>query len=219
MSEEFKLGELLRFQVKEVTPQGLTIADEKGREVFLPPFEIREHPAPGASIWVGFYEDKGQIQPTMRLDKFAKRVDRPVEGIGIGDMLTGRIYNIISSGAFILTPECNIGHIPKVDLLGRPQIGQMVEARVTFIREDGRVNLSMRPLKEIGRVTDAEKILELLRREGKMPYGDHSTPDEIYEQFGISKKAFKRALGKLLKESKAVQNQGWISLSNNQPPQ
>lgn len=219
MSEEFKLGQLLRLQVKDVSSQGLALTDEKGREVFLPAFELREHPQAGATVWVGFYKDKGHLEPTMKLDKFAKRVGRPVEGIGKGDMVTGRIYNIIDAGVFMLTPECYLGHIPRVDLLGNPQLGQMVEARVTFIREDGRINLSMRPLKEIGRVTDAEKILELLRREGKMPYGDHSTPQEIMQQFGISKKAFKRALGKLLKEGKAVQDQGWTTLPNKQPAQ
>ncbi|HEX3032541.1 MAG TPA: S1-like domain-containing RNA-binding protein [Bacillota bacterium] len=215
MNEAFQPGQLISLKVKEASAEGLVLTDEKGNEAFLPSFEVREHPQTGAHIWVGFYEDNGRVKLTMKLDKFAKGVGRTAEGIARGDTVTGRIYNIIGVGAFILTPEGYLGHIPRVDLVGRLQIGQLVEARVTFLREDGRLNLSMRPLKEIGRVTDAEKILELLRREGKMPYGDHSTPEEILQEFGISKKAFKRALGKLLKEGKAVQQQGWTTLPDN----
>lgn len=86
---------------------------------------------------------------------------------------------------------------------GRLDFGQEVTCRVTYLREDGRINVSMRLQKENALVADAQDIYDfLVKRNGSMPYCD-STPLEIIKQkFGISKAAFKRALGHLMKEGK-----------------
>ncbi|MNJ55020.1 hypothetical protein D3C77_504910 [compost metagenome] len=90
-----------------------------------------------------------------------------------------------------------------------------MKVRVTHIREDGRVNLSMVPRKEIGREVDSDTIYEYLksRPDGSMPYSDNTPPDLIKQRFGISKAAFKRALGKLLKEGKITQKENWTYLA------
>ncbi|MNW04068.1 hypothetical protein D3C71_2000990 [compost metagenome] len=82
------------------------------------------------------------------------------------------------------------------------RVGEEVKVRVTHVREDGRVNLSMKQLKQIGRDEDSERLLEMLRQRegGGMPYSDQTPADIIAKRFGISKAAFKRALGKLMKE-------------------
>ena len=75
----------------------------------------------------------------------------------------------------------------------------------------------MRALKEDARITDSEVILALLeKRQGAMPYGDETPAEIIKDVFGISKAAFKRALGKLMKEGKIVQEKGWTSLTETQ---
>ena len=99
---------------------------------------------------------------------------------------------------------------------GRLDFGQEVTCRVTYIRQDGRLNVSMRLQKENALIADAEEIYAFLKkRSGKMPYCD-STPLEIIKQkFGISKAAFKRALGHLMKEGKIYQEDGWTYLKDN----
>ena len=95
----------------------------------------------------------------------------------------------------------------------RPRVGETVTARVTFIREDGRLNASLREIKEKALVSDGDAILSLLReRKGKMPYSDDTSPEVIRDKFGVSKAAFKRALGRLLKEGKIEQRDGWTYL-------
>ena len=92
----------------------------------------------------------------------------------------------------------------------------MVTARVTYIRDDGRLNASLKESKEKALITDAEKIMELLQnRNGKMPYSDESSPEVIRDKFGISKAAFKRALGHLLRENRIVEEDGWTYLKEN----
>ena len=64
------------------------------------------------------------------------------------------------------------------EMISRPRVGEEVEVRVTFLREDGRLNVSMRPVKENAIVVDAEKILNLLKtRDGKMPYSDETSAE------------------------------------------
>ena len=71
----------------------------------------------------------------------------------------------------------------------------------------------MRPIKEDARIADAEVILALLeKRQGSMPYGDDTPAEIIKDAFGISKAAFKRALGKLMKDGNITQENGWTSL-------
>jgi hypothetical protein len=72
------------------------------------------------------------------------------------------------------------------------------------------VNISLRQQKENALIADAADIYDFLqKRGGSMPYCD-STPLEIIKQkFGISKAAFKRALGHLMKENKVCQENGW----------
>lgn len=138
---------------------------------------------------------------------------RPAQDVKRGDILKGKIYNVTEDGAFVQTEENYIGFIHTDEQSHPLKQGMSVEARVTFVRPDGRINLSLRPLKELARVADAERILEYLKkRNGSMPFNDDSPPEIIREKFGISKSAFKRALGKLLKDGTIYENDGWITL-------
>lgn len=138
---------------------------------------------------------------------------KPAVDIKRGDTVTGKVYNITEAGAFIITENRNVGFIHRDETADPLKPGVVVSARVTYVRPDGRINLSLRPQKEIGRVVDAEKILEYLRaRKGSMPYSDETPPDVIREKFGISKAAFKRALGKLFRDGVIEEHHGWISL-------
>ena len=95
----------------------------------------------------------------------------------------------------------------------KPRVGQTLTTRITFIRDDGRINVSMRPIKEKAINLDAQMLYDtLMARGGKMPYCDETASEVIRERFGISKSAFKRALGHLMKEGKVEQKDGWTCL-------
>lgn len=93
------------------------------------------------------------------------------------------------------------------------RLGQSIRCRVSYVREDGRINGSMRVRKEVQYGEDADKLLQYLsNRDGAMPYTDDTPADVIKEKFGMSKSAFKRALGKLMKERRVEQANGWTRL-------
>ena len=98
----------------------------------------------------------------------------------------------------------------------RPRVGEVVTARVTYVRKDGRLNASLREVKEKALLSDAQKILDLLQeRKGKMPYSDGTSPEVIRDKFQISKAAFKRALGHLLRDDLVEEKDGWTYLKEN----
>ena len=205
-------GQLGYVKVISVTRDGGFVDIGAERGVFLPYSQMRGHVSPNQLVWVKLYRDKsGRPAVTMRVEEDMQKASKPAEGLKVGDNVTGTVYNILQEGFFIFTTKRFIAFIHRSEVPGgRLDFGQEVTCRVTYLREDGRINCSMRLQKENALVADAEEIYSFLeKRGGKMPYCD-STPLEIIKQkFGISKAAFKRALGHLMKQGKIRQEDGW----------
>ncbi len=208
-------GQLGYVRVISVTRDGGFVDIGAERGVFLPYSQMRGHVSEGQLVWVKLYRDKsGRQAVTMRVEEDMQRASKPAEGLKVGDKVTGTIYNILPEGFFIFTTQRFIAFLHRSEVPGgRLDFGQQITGRVTYLREDGRINISMRLQKENALVADAEDIYAyLVQRNGSMPYCD-STPLEIIKQkFGISKAAFKRALGHLMKEGKVRQENGWTYL-------
>lgn len=209
-------GQLGYVRVISVTRDGGFVDIGAERGVFLPYSQMRGHVSEGQLVWVKLYRDKsGRQAVTMRVEEDMQRAAKPAEGLKVGDKVTGTIYNILPEGFFIFTTQRFIAFLHRSEVPGgRLDFGQQITGRVTFLREDGRINISMRLQKENALVADAEDIYAyLVKRNGSMPYCD-STPLEIIKQkFGISKAAFKRALGHLMKEGKVRQENGWTYIT------
>lgn len=208
-------GQLGYVRVLSVTRDGGFVDIGAERGVFLPYSQMRGHVVPGQLVWVKLYRDKsGRPAVTMRVEEDMVRASKPATGLKVGDKVTGTIYNILPEGFFILTDQRFLAFLHRSEVPGgRLDFGQQVNCRVTYIREDGRINVSMRLQKENALIADAQDIYDfLVKRNGSMPYCD-TTPLEIIKQkFGISKAAFKRALGHLMKEGKIRQEDGWTYL-------
>ncbi|MHC1717650.1 MAG: S1 RNA-binding domain-containing protein [Acidaminococcaceae bacterium] len=208
-------GQLGYVKVLSVTRDGGFVDIGAERGVFLPYSEMRGHVSPGQLIWAKLYRDKtGRQAVSMRVEEEMLRASKPAVDVKVGDEITGTVYNILPEGFFLITMERYIAFIHRSEVPGgRLDFGQKVTGRIAFVREDGRLNLSLRPQKEQARVLDADLILSLLeKRKGSMPYGDDTPAEVIKDVFGISKSGFKRALGKLMKDGKVKQENGWTTL-------
>lgn len=127
----------------------------------------------------------------------------------LNQTVTGRVYHTSREGSTIITEEHYRGFIHHTERKTEPRLGELVQARVIEVRFDGTLNVSLRPLKQHGMVEDADLILEHLHEhDGVIPFSDKSDPEDIRGTFNISKAAFKRALGKLMKEGKIEQREG-----------
>ena len=100
----------------------------------------------------------------MEVEDEMRRASKPATDAKIGDTVTGSVYNFTDQGAFLLTSERYIAFLHVNEMMKRPKVGDEVTARITFVREDGRINVSMRPLKEEAMDEDAEKNYRITGR-------------------------------------------------------
>lgn len=128
--------------------------------------------------------------------------------------LKARAYRLLPVGSFFLSiPENYRIFVHNSERVQEPRLGEEVDIRIIDVRDDGTLNGSLLPRKEERLGDDAETVYQYLTEVGgKMPFSDKSTPEEISEMFGMSKASFKRALGKLMKEGKITQSDGWTTV-------
>ena len=208
-------GQVARMKVINTSKDGAFLEVGAERGIFMPYAGMRGKLQIGEMVWAKLYTDKsGRLATTMVVEDELRRASKPAAAtLKIGDKVHGAVYNYTDQGAFIFTNDRNMAFIDNKEIPIKPRVGEEVDARVTFIRDDGRINVSLRPIKEEALLADAEKILELLTtRSGKMPYSDATSAEVIKDKFQISKGAFKRALGHLLKEGRIEEKEGWTYL-------
>lgn len=211
---KMKEGQVARVKIINVTKDGAFVDVGAERGIFMPFAEMRGKVQTGDKAWIRLYTDKsGRLAVSMDVDRELNLASRPADNVNVGDSVTGSVYNMTDQGAFLFTEDRLIAFLHKEEMTNRPHVGDELTVRVTFIRDDGRINVSMRPQKEVSIGMDAEKVLALLQqRNGKMPYSDDTSPEVIREKFNISKAAFKRAIGRLIKEGLVEQREGWTYL-------
>ncbi len=119
------------------------------------------------------------------------------------------------AGTRLLTEDYHLAFLHPDERQLEPRLGEEVSARVIGTLRDGSINISTKPraYQEIGE--DAQMILAAIEHtdEKELAFSDKSTPESIKDYFGISKGAFKRALGHLLKDRLIVQEDGHIRLT------
>ena len=222
-----KYGEVARLRVADIHERlGCFLDIGLPRHVLLPykelPMTQAIYPQVGDEIYVRLDRDKSGrlLARTVKeadLEPLAFRAPQDWRG----RWMDAWVYRSMQSGSLVVVEGGvlgfgAIGFIPAPERTKTLRVGEKVNARVTFVRPDGHVNLSMRKQKELGRDEDAEKLLTALfaRPQGSMPYSDESPANVIMQKFGISKSAFKRAIGKLMKEGLVEQQGSWTSLTD-----
>lgn len=169
----------------------------------------------GQYVWVKMYVDKtGRLAVTMKVNEDIRSIALPAKGVKVGDMVTGTVYNKTGDGVFLITRERWIAFLHRDEINKPIHMGDEITGRVAFLRKDGHMNISLRPQKEKSIEGDMQLLLEYMNRHnGSLPFTDQSDPALIRASLGISKAAFKRAVGHLLKLKKISMKEGKITLS------
>lgn len=204
-------GELGLLEVKETTRIGAFLDMGLEKDLLLPFKEQKYKLQVGKKYLVGAYIDKsGRLTATTYVGKFLSS-DSPYK---YGDWVKGIIYSISDEiGALVAVDNKYKGLIPKSECYSQMKIGEEVECRVARVREDGKLDLSTREVAYKQIDNDAATILQKIERyDGFLPLNDKSNPEDIKDRLKISKAAFKRAVGKLLKEGKIEQTEKGIRL-------
>lgn len=193
------LGELEVLKVLEVTDIGAFVNWGLEKDLFLPFTEQIFPVEKGRKYLFGLYIDKSdRLSATMYIEKLLSS-DSPYKE---NDWISGTIYSIKEDfGALIAVDNKYFGLIHASDFYGNYKVGNKVDARVLKVREDGKLDLSLRAKAVIQVGEDATFILNKLERSGGfLPFNDKSSPEEIKREFSMSKGSFKKAIGSLFKE-------------------
>ncbi len=182
------------------------------RDLFLPFKEQKWKVRKGEKVLVSLYVDKSnRLCATMKVDSFLSGKSPYKKD----DTVTGILYEINKSlGGFVAVDKKYFGLIPAGELSPEMVPGTAVEARVARVREDGKLVLSVRKKAYKQIVIDAEAVYSLIEDyDGVLPFTDKSDPGLIKLETGLTKNAFKRAVGHLLKEGKIIIKTDTIELT------
>jgi len=205
-----QLGELAYLKVSAKTAIGAFLDIGLERGLFLPFHEQKFPIQVGQGYLVKVYLDKSQrLSATTEIYEYLS-AESPYQK---NDRVVGTIYTVNPDmGAFVAVDNKYMGLIPVNEYFSELREGDQVEARIIRVREDGKLDLSTRDLSYIQMDKDTLKILQGIKNhEGFLALHDKSSPLEIQSRLQMSKAAFKRALGKLLKENKVIQRDGGLA--------
>ncbi|NLL76644.1 MAG: S1 RNA-binding domain-containing protein [Clostridiales bacterium] len=197
------LGKVAVLKVAQVAKIGAFLDWGLEKQLLLPfkeqTWQVRE----GEDCLVALYIDKSnRLCATMKVYHYLN-TDSPYKK---DDRVTGRVYEISREfGAFVAVDDKYSGLISGKELYGDIREGDIVHARVAGVKEDGKLDLSLREKAYLQISTDADKILKMLESyDGVLPFNDKADPDTIKRAMQMSKNEFKRAVGRLLKEGKII---------------
>lgn len=198
---KIRLGELAVLEVKDSTKFGAFLDWGLEKDLFLPFKEQTHRVRPGEQVLTALYIDKSsRLCATMKVSRFLSS-ESPYHK---DDKVSGMIYDIKKDlGAFVAVDGRYFGLIPAQEWYSDARIGDMVEARVLRVREDGKLDLSGRKKAYKQMEIDAKLVDRLVEDAGgELPFTDKASPERIQRETGLSKNAFKRAVGHLLKEGR-----------------
>lgn len=198
-----ELGELAVLEVADTNKYGAFLNWGLEKDLFLPFKQQTKKVSKGDKCLVTLYVDKSErLCATMRVYNVL-RMDSPYQK---NDVVEGIIYDTSEEfGVFVAVDGQFSARIPKKEAYGNLSIGQTVSARVTAVKADGKLDLSLRERIPMQMDKDAQMIWErLVSCGGELPFNDKADPEVIKKEFALSKNAFKRAVGRLLKEDKIV---------------
>jgi len=182
----------------------------------LLPFREQEFPVRAGDrviVYVCIDEKTNRILATTRLNRHLNR-DTPAyhNGQPVNLFITGRTplgYNAIVENA-------HRGLLYHDNLAAPLATGQKLKGFVRTVRPGGKIDLSLDAsgYKRVAPLTD--QIVQALERNGgRLTFDDDSSPEAIRQKFGVSKKAFKQALGKLYKARRIQFTEPGIQLLEN----
>lgn len=195
------LGQTALLKVRQVTKIGAFLDWGLEKDLLLPYHEQTTRMVEGAEHLVALYVDKSnRLCATMKVYRYLSTRTPYV----VGDQVKGRVYQISDNfGVFVAVDNKYSALIPAREATGKYRPGTILDLRVTEVKEDGKMNVTDRQKAYLQIDEDAENVLSVIEEfAGVLPFDDKVSPEVIKREFGLSKSAFKRAVGHLLKEGK-----------------
>ena len=195
------VGEVGFLKVSQVTKIGAFLDWGLEKDILLPYKEQTRKVREGEEVLAALYIDKSsRLAATMNVYEYLRKDSEYKKD----DIVTGMIYQTSDNfGVFVAVDNIYSALIPRQEVVGELRIGDTVQARVTGVKPDGKLDLSVREKAYLQIEKDAVKILQIIDSfDGVLPFTDRANPEVIKRETQMSKNEFKRAIGNLLKNGK-----------------
>ncbi len=205
------VGEVGFLTVSQVTKIGAFLDWGLEKDILLPYKEQTRKVKEGEEILVALYIDKSsRLAATMNVYEYLRKDSNYQKD----DMVTGMIYQTSDNfGVFVAVDNIYSALIPRKEVVGELRIGDTVHARVTGVKPDGKLDLSVREKAYLQIEKDAARILQIMDSfDGVLPFTDRANPEVIKRETQMSKNEFKRAVGNLLKNGRIEIKENCIRL-------
>lgn len=194
-------GMVARLKVVQTGKIGAFLDWGLEKDLLLPFREQTRRVNPSEECLVALYTDKsGRLCATMKIYEYLEKDSSYHKD----DQVEGEVYQISDNfGAFVAVDDRYSALIPKRECYGSIHVGDHIRARVTGVKEDGKLDLSVREKAYLQMDKDAQIVLDTIDSfGGALPFHDKANPEVIRREMNMSKNEFKRAVGRLLKEGK-----------------
>jgi len=193
------VGEFAYLQVKDTASFGAFLDWGLEKDLLVPLSQQQDRMRPGKRYVVKVCLDEltGRVYGTNRI---THNCDKNPKDLSEGEKVDLLIYGITKIGIMAVVNNRYSGLIYRSEIFTSVSIGDKTTGYISRIREDGKINLTLKSPGYQSISGSAAGILELLNKKGGfIPCHDKSTPDEIRHTFSMSKKEFKKAIGGLYK--------------------
>jgi hypothetical protein len=196
------VGEIAYMKVVNATPQGAFLDWGLMKDLFVPRSKQLSFMRVGASYLVRLYVDEqtGRTAATEKIDQY---LSNDVLTVKEKDIVHLTVYRRTDIGYVVIINHQHTGVIHHNEIYRNISAGDSFEGFIKTIRPGNKIDVAAGKPGRARVETETEKILRLLQENnGYLPYYDKSSPEEIYDVFGMSKKTFKMAIGGLYKQKK-----------------
>ncbi len=209
-----QVGEFAALRVKDVTPIGAFLDWGLEKDLLLP-FKEQLYPVrAGQRVVVRVCLDP-RTQRVIAVAKLQPFFQRDPAGLAEKQAVMALVFQETDLGYKVLVDQRYEGLIYRNEVFDALSIGDERPGYVKKVRNDGKLDVSLQPLGVAGIDAARETVLQKLSEaEGGLPYHDRSNPEDIQRVFGLSKKAFKRAVGGLYRDKKITLSEEGIRLIN-----
>ena len=194
-----EVGQLVVLKVKQVTKVGAFCDIGLDKDLLVPFREQQHEMIEGRHYAVKVLLDH-RTQRMVGTTKVAEFLTEGHEGLEEGQLVKAFVWQKSDLGWKVIINEQYQGLIYTNEVFEKIQIGDLKEAYIKKLREDGKIDVALQRQGYLAARDMSEAVLQKIKEAGGvLDLGDKSSPEDIKAELSMSKKNFKKILGGLYK--------------------
>ena len=207
-----EVGQIGYLKVVKVNDIGAFLDWGITKQLFVPFAEQKTKLEEDKFYWVYIFIDP-VTERIMGSTKLGRFLDQTPPFFKANEITRGLVWQKTDLGYKIIINHSHTGLLFNSEIYKSLQPGDLIDVEIKNIRPDGKIDLCL-PKSALEKSDEVSEIVlkKLQANNGFLPFGDHTDPEIIKQELGLSKKSFKKAIGKLYKERKILIEQKGIYL-------